>query len=83
METNIPTAEQILEMILSSQPDKPVGREVAIEYIRGFAIRHSNEALENASRKAMVSHTWSNSEGHDMWVDRDSILSSYPETEIK
>lgn len=45
----IPTAEEILELILKSQPEKSIGKEVAIAYIKTFVAMHVTSALQTAS----------------------------------
>jgi hypothetical protein len=72
---NIPTAEEFFEQG-GTYP------ELAIE----FAKLHVQAALEEASQKAKITYEyWGNtgSEYCDESVDKDSILNSYPLTNIK
>jgi hypothetical protein len=48
-----------------------------------FTQIHVGKALKTGSEKAIIKKCWSNSEGHDWWVDSDSIINSYPLENIK
>jgi len=54
--------------------------------LREFAKMHVKAALEKASKKAVIKQKWggnTNSEYCEEYVDKYSILNSYPETEVK
>ena len=77
----IPTAEEMCkEWGLTNENDgDPQGMGTLIL----FAQLHVTEALKQASEKAKVKQLLSGSENEYFEVDKDSILSAYPLTNIK
>jgi hypothetical protein len=78
---NIPTAEEFAK---TYHPMKtyPVDHQMMIE----FAKLHVEAAKEEISKKARTKSDWSGNTGSeycDTIVDKDSILNSYPLTNIK
>ena len=44
---------------------------------------HVEAALDEGATKAEIKYTWSNSEGEQRWIDRDSIIKAYPKDNIR
>ena len=86
---NIPTAEELLieEAKKFSSPLTPEALTLlVINVANQHALNHVQSALEEASQKAKITYEyWGNtgSEYCDESVDKNSILNSYPLTNIK
>jgi hypothetical protein len=78
MKNNIPTVEEFIEQTYSFVPFE---LDQITELMREFAKIHVEAALKEASEKAEITYTvektWDFTE-----VDKDSILNSYPLTNI-
>ena len=78
--STIPTAEEILNRDYTST------KENAIRAMIEFAKLHVEAALKEASKKAKITYDYSGNTGSeycDEFVDKDSILNSYPLDKIK
>lgn len=74
---NLPTAEEFLDLQHNIIPSTEFDiRKVMIE----FAKLHVEEALKEASEKGLVE---ANEGGYTSFLDKDSILTAYPLTNIK
>ncbi len=77
----IPTAKELFDKMLSDN-DETTSTEMMIE----FAKLHVQSALKQASEKAKITYEYSGNTGSeycDEFVDKDSILNSYPLENIK
>ena len=76
----IPTAEELLKQhgFEWSYAEKPL-HNVMIE----FAKLHVKEALNQAAENAKAKEDPDDYGTGDIWVDRNSILNAYPESNIK
>jgi len=78
--TTLPTAEEVILESLYLTISKSRAKELMIE----FAKLHVTEALKAAAEKAEAIEGWSTGfSGSAASVDKESILNSYPLTNIK
>ncbi len=80
IKNKIPTAEEFRK----SQPESPLysGFEVN-KFLIEFAKLHTKAALEAASEKAIAKEDPQDFGTGEIWVDKNSILNSYPENLIR
>jgi hypothetical protein len=80
---NLPTAEEILQKHVPNRYTKENSwKNAMIE----FAKLHVEQALKEASEKAKIKYEYSGNTGSEYcyeYVDQNSILNSYPLTNIK
>lgn len=75
---NIPTTEEIMiPYFLCDNEDKDLIKSAMVE----FAVIHVEAALKSASENAEMK--WVKYTEHDYEIDKDSILNSYPLSNIK
>ena len=77
----IPTAEDILSKKFNELRSSFTLKDVE-ECMIEFAKLHVEQALKEASDKADY-NTWGHEHIEDVWIDKDSILNSYPLENIK
>ena len=84
----IPTAEEIMQKHLDPHDCLRLSKcyEMTLESMIDFAKMHVEAALKEASEKAKITYEYSGNTGSeycDEFVDKDSILNSYPLDKIK
>jgi len=84
LENNIPTAEELLATKETFDSEYPtVSISDAIEAMIEFAKLHVEAALKEASENAEITWDGLPSIGEFQIIDKESILNSYPLTNIK
>lgn len=79
----IPTAEKYLQGSETYDKDYPtISLYDAEQRMIEFAKMHVEAALKEASEKANY-NTYGHEHIEEVWIDKDSILNSYPLTNIK